>query len=253
MRLFKAVAALAVLTLVACGEPKADEAFGKKVRAYLLENPEVLQEAYERLQVKQQQQAMVQASKAIVDNRKALENDPRDFVANPNGKITVVEFFDYNCGYCKLIAPEVLALIKANPDVRFVFKDMTIFGEASEYAAAGAELTKPTGKYLAVYREFMSEKPLEDDDVARILTLNGISPGAARERQQSAEQRRYLEDQHKLAASLGIQGTPAFVVGDLMIPGADPAALKQAIAAAKEGKSVHVEVQGGASRPAGAS
>ena len=249
MRLAKPLAAILVLSLAACGEPKADEAFGKKVRAYLLENPEVLQEAYERLQVKQQQQAMVQASKAIVDNRKALENDPRDFVANPNGKITVVEFFDYNCGYCKLIAPEVLALIKANPDVRFVFKDMTIFGEASEYAAAGAELTKPTGKYLAVHREFMAEKPLEDNDVARILTLNGISPGAARERQQSAEQRRYLEDQHKLAASLGIQGTPAFVVGDLMIPGADPLALKQAIAAAKEGKSPPLQVQGGASRP----
>ena len=249
MRLAKPLAAILVLSLAACGEPKADEAFGKKVRAYLLENPEVLQEAYERLQVKQQQQAMVQASKAIVDNRKALENDPRDFVANPNGKITVVEFFDYNCGYCKLIAPEVMALIQANPDVRFVFKDMTIFGPASEYAAAGAELAKPAGKYLAVHREFMAEKPLEDDDVARILTLNGISPGAARERQRSAEQRRYLEDQHKLAASLGIQGTPAFVVGDLMIPGADPLALKQAIAAAKEGKSPPLQVQGGASRP----
>ena len=235
MRLLKPLAAVLVLALAACGEPKADEAFGKKVRAYLLENPEVLQEAYEKLQVKQQQQALLSATKAIGDNRKALENDPRDFVANPNGKITVVEFFDYNCGYCKLIAPEVLALIKANPDVRFVFKDMTIFGEASEYAAAGAELTKPTGKYLDIHRAFMSEKPLEDDDVARILTLNGVSPAAARERQQSAEQRLYLEDQHKLAAALGIQGTPAFVIGDTMIPGADPAALKAAIAEAKKG------------------
>ena len=83
----------------------------------------------------------------------------------------------------------------------------------------------------------MAEKPLEDDDVARILTLHGISPGAARERQQSPEQRRYLEDQHKLAAALGIQGTPAFVIGDVMIPGADPAALKTAIAEAKKAKT----------------
>ena len=235
MRLLKPLAAVLVLALAACGGPKADEAFGQKVRAYLLEHPEVLQEAYEKLQVKQQQDALLSATKALATNRQALERDPRDFVANPDGKITVVEFFDYNCGYCKLIAPEVLALIKANPDVRFVFKDMTIFGEASEYAAAGAELTKPTGKYLAVHRELMSEKPLEDDDVARILTSNGVSPAAARERQQSAEQRRYLEDQHKLAAALGIQGTPAFVVGDVMIPGADPAALKAAIAEAKKG------------------
>ncbi|HEX6866915.1 MAG TPA: DsbA family protein [Caulobacteraceae bacterium] len=250
MRLLQAVAALAVLTLVACGEPKADEAFGKKVRAYLLEHPEVLQEAYERLQVKQQEQALLAASKAIEANKKALENDPRDFVANPSGKITVVEFFDYNCGYCKLIAPEVLALARANPDVRFVFKDMTIFGEASEYAAAGAHLTKTGGKYLDVHRAFMAEKPLEDDDVARILTLHGVSPAAARQRQQSAEQRKYLEDQHQLAAALGIQGTPAFVVGDVMIPGADPLALKQAIAAVKQGKSPRIEVHGGASRPA---
>lgn len=248
MRLLKALAAIAVFTLAACGEPKADEAFGKKVRAYLLEHPEVLQEAYEKLQVKQQQQAVVALSKAIVDNRPALENDPRDFVANPNGKITVVEFFDYNCGYCKLIAPEVLALVKANPDVRFVFKDMTIFGEASEYAAAGAELTKANGKYLVVHREFMARKPLTDDDVARILTLNGVNPGEARRRQESAEQRKYLEDQHKLAAMLGIQGTPAFVVGDAMIPGADPVALKEAIAEAKAGKPVRVEPHGGASR-----
>lgn len=250
MRLLKAVATVALLTLAACGEPKADEAFGKKVRAYLLEHPEVLQEAYERLQVKQQEQSLLAASKAIEANKKALENDPRDFVANPNGKITVVEFFDYNCGYCKLIAPEVLALARANPDVRFVFKDMTIFGEASEYAAAGAELTKANGKFLDVHREFMAEKPLEDDDVARILTLHGVSPAAARERQQSAEQRKYLEDQHQLAAALGIQGTPAFVVGDVMIPGADPLALKQAIAAVKKGKSPRIEVHGGASRPA---
>ena len=113
MRLFKPLAAILVLALAACGEPKADEAFGQKVRAYLLEHPEVLQEAYEKLQVKQQQAALLSAAKALAENRQALENDPRDFVANPNGKITVVEFFDYNCGYCKLIAPEVLALVKA--------------------------------------------------------------------------------------------------------------------------------------------
>lgn len=248
MRLFKALAAVAVFSVAACGEPKADEAFGKKVRAYLLEHPEVLQEAYEKLQVKQQQQQAVAFTKAISENRAALERDPRDFVANPQGKVTVVQFYDYNCGYCKLIAPEVLALAKANPDVRFVFKDLTIFGEASEYAAAGAELTKGNGKFLDVHREFMAKKPLEDADVARILTLNGINPGEARRRQQSAEQRKYLEDQHKLAASLGIQGTPAFVIGDVMIPGADPAALKQAIAAAKEGKTIEVHPTGGASR-----
>jgi protein-disulfide isomerase len=228
-----AVVLMLTLGLAGCGEPKPDAEFGAKVRAYLLEHPEVLQEAYAKLEEKQQQQAMAAAGEAIGKNRKALENDPRDYVANPGGKVTVVEFFDYNCGYCKVIAPQVLAMIKSDPDVRFVLKDMTIFGEASEYAAAGAELAKPTGKYLSVHQQFMAQKPLDDAGVARILAAHGVSPEAARARQKSAEQQRYLDDQHKLAAALGIQGTPAFIIGDVMIPGANPEALKAAIDAAK--------------------
>jgi len=231
------LAPLLALALTACGQPKADAEFGTKVRAYLLEHPEVLQEAYERLQVKQQAQAQAASLAAIGKHRKALENDPRDYVANPNGKVTVVEFFDYNCGYCKLIAPEVLAIVRSDPDVRFVFKDLTIFGEASEYAAAGADLAKSSGKYLTVYQQFMATKPLDDAGVANIVSAQGIDPQAARARQNSAERKAYLADQHKLAGALGIDGTPAFVIGDTMIPGADAEALKAAIAKAKGAKT----------------
>jgi len=228
------LAPLLALALTACGQ-QSDPQFGAKVRAYLLEHPEVLQEAYERLQAKQQAQALAAATGAIRQHRKALEHDSRDYVANPGGKVTVVEFFDYNCGYCKLIAPEVLNIVRSDPDVRFVFKDLTIFGEASEYAAAGADLAKPTGKYLTVHREFMAQKPLDDAGVARIIAAHGVDPTAARKRQTAPEHQRYLDDQHKLAAALGIEGTPAFVVGDTLIPSADPDALKAAIAKAKKG------------------
>jgi protein-disulfide isomerase len=68
--------------------------------------------------------------------RQALERDPRDFVANPNGSITVVEFFDYRCGYCKLAAPQIVELIQKNPDVRFVFKDFVIFGTTPRWRRA---------------------------------------------------------------------------------------------------------------------
>lgn len=218
------------LALAACEEkaPAVEPEFGEKVRAYLLENPEVLQEVIARLEHKQ-------VVERIDRNRTALERDGRDFVANPKGEVTVVEFFDYNCGYCKVIAPEVVELIEANPDVRFVFKDMTIFGPTSEYAAAAARQVKGSGEYLDVHKAMMAAKPLDVETVGQILTKHGGDPAAARKIQDSEAQRDYLADVHTLAEDLGIQGTPAFVVGDMLIPGADANALRQAIVLAKKG------------------
>lgn len=233
MRKAGALLIAAALALTGC-QKQSDEAFGKRVHDYLVAHPEVLQEAYEALQVKQEKARLEQSAKGIRKYRQQLEHDPRDFVANPNGKVTVVEFFDYNCGYCKAITPDVLAIVKSEPDVRFVFKDFTIFGEASEYAAAGADLAKPTGKYMTIYRQFMGQKPLTDDGVKRILTANGVDADVARVHQQNPDEKRRLDDTHNLAVALGIEGTPAFVVGDTLIPGADPQALGQAIAAVKK-------------------
>jgi protein-disulfide isomerase len=228
--------AVALLALTACNRPPAVEReFGEKVRAYLLENPEVLQEAYAKLQEKEDAKKLAASGEALKKHRAALERDSRDFVANPQGKVTVVEFFDYNCGYCKVIAPDVMALVREHPDVRFVFKDMTIFGETSEFAAAAAHEARKSGKYLALHGEFMATKPLDDAGVEHILTRHGGDPEAARATQQSAAQKDYLSDVHDLASELGIQGTPAFIVGDTMIPGADAAALRAAIEKAKKG------------------
>lgn len=221
------IAALAILT-TACGSssttPKVDPAFGQKVRAYLLANPEILIEVSTALKTKQ-------ARESLGAYRQQLENDPRDQVLNPDGKITVVELFDYNCGYCKLIAPQILELARTHPQVRFVFKDMVIFGETSEFAAAAASLATSPAAYSALHRDFMAAKPLNDAVAARIMAAHGIDPQAARQAQASAERKRYLQDVHGIASGLGIEGTPAFIVGDTLIPGADPDALKAAIAA----------------------
>ncbi|MDO8297503.1 MAG: DsbA family protein [Caulobacter sp.] len=221
------IAALAAL-VAACGqptgEPKVDAAFGQKVRAYLLANPEILIEVSNALKTKQ-------ARESIGAYRKQLERDPRDKVLNPDGKITVVEMFDYNCGYCKLIAPQVLELARTHPQVRFVFKDMVIFGETSEYTAAATALTTTSEQYIALHKAFMAAKPLNDAVATRIIIAHGLDPAAVRREQASAARKRYLQDVHAIAGGLGIEGTPAFIVGDTLIPGADPEALKAAIAA----------------------
>jgi protein-disulfide isomerase len=148
---FAAVVLTLALSLSGCGQPRADAEFGAKVRAYLLENPEVLQEAYEQLQVKEQRQALAAAGKAIEQNRKALEQDPRDFVANPGGKVTVVEFFDYNCGYCRLALPTVIQLVKGDGKIRLVLKELPIFGDDSVAAAKLALASNKQGKYFEMH------------------------------------------------------------------------------------------------------
>ncbi|MBP7704765.1 MAG: DsbA family protein [Caulobacter sp.] len=232
------IASLAAALLAGCTPKTADQPltkvepeFGQKVRAYLLANPEVLVEVSTALKEKQ-------TAERLGPIRSQLERDGRDHVLNPNGKVTVVQFFDYNCGYCKVIAPQVLEMAKAHPDVRFVFKDMVIFGETSEYSAAAASLAKDSPQFIAVHRAFMTTKPLDDAAVDRILKANGMDPAQARARQAAPTRKAYLNEVHMLAQALGIEGTPAFIVGNTLIPGADARALEEAILKAKQAKGI---------------
>jgi protein-disulfide isomerase len=139
-RLLAAAASMLAFSLPAAAEGSFTDAqkaeMGQIVRDYLLANPEILLEVSQALEAKQQAERAERAKASIGPNRGKLERDGRDHVLNPGGDITVVQFFDYNCGYCKVIAPEILEMARTRPNVRFVFKDMVIFGASSEYAAA---------------------------------------------------------------------------------------------------------------------
>jgi protein-disulfide isomerase len=220
------------LALSACD--KSDKAFDTRVHAYLLAHPEVVQEALDKLQAKQDAEDAAKAKQALATSRQAIEHDPRDFVANPNGKITVTEFYDYRCPHCVNAAPKVVSLIQSDPDVRFVFKEFPIFGAASDRAATAAiALKRSGGDYVGLYRDFMAARPLDDAAIDRILTAHGVTPASLEDptlKTQAAEQ---LADVRRLAISLGIQGTPAFVIGDTIVPGEDLDAVRAAIAAAR--------------------
>ena len=233
-----AAASLAVLGLAGCGPAKPDKAFGEKVHAYLIEHPEVLNEMSAKLQAQQQAQAAEKSKGAIAKYRQALERDPRDLVANPNGTITVVEFFDYRCGYCKLAAPDVAKLIQENPDVRFVFKDFVIFGHDSEVAARMVLGAKDQGKTLDLYRNLMAQKGnLDEAAIIRIAQQTGVDVAKAQAAGVTPAVTQHLVDTHALAEALSIEGTPAFFVGNTMIAGADMSALKLAIEQARASKA----------------
>lgn len=237
MTLFRRAATLAVplaiagLALTGCERPdaKPSDRFGEKVRAYLLEHPEVLMEASQKLQEKQAQQQAVSAQKAIGQYRQAIERDPRDIVINPNGSLTVTEFFDYRCGYCRHAAPEVVALLQNNPDIRLVLKDFVIFGHDSEAAARLALGAKDQGKSLELYKALMAENALDASAALRIAKGLGIDLAKAKSVGESEAVTQHLADTDALARTLQLSGTPAFIVGDTLVPGADINALKLAI------------------------
>jgi protein-disulfide isomerase len=226
------LAAVAALLLAGCQKTE-DAAFGAKVRAYLLAHPEVLQEMATALDKKQQVELAKATSANIARFRSQLERDPRDLVVNPNGTITVVEFFDYNCGYCKHIAPEVVKLVQENPDVRFVFKEFAFQTPASVEAAKVALTPAGKARGLDLYRELMARRPLNSDTIDQSLVAAGVDIGTARKAAADPAIQRQLLDVQALTQAMRIEGTPAFIIGDVMVPGADIDALREAIAQAK--------------------
>jgi protein-disulfide isomerase len=161
--------------------------------------------------------------------RSKVERDPRDFVANPNGRITVTEFYDYRCPHCADAAPKVVSLIRDNPDVRFVFKEMPIFGPTSEHAARAAlAVRKDGGDSLGLYQAFMSARPLQDDAIDPLAREKGAAAqdlSAAADRAYDAQ----MADTGVLFNRLALGGTPAFIVGDHIILGEDMDAVNAAV------------------------
>jgi protein-disulfide isomerase len=230
------VAALvATLALAGCQKKDDDAVFGAKVRAYLLAHPEVIEEAAVKLRQKQMLEAAKSNAANVAKYRAQLEQDPRDLVINPKGEFTIVEFFDYRCGYCKLVAPEVVKLIQENPDVRFVFKEFPIFGEVSDTAARMALTPDGKTKGLELYKLWMADRGLDEAALDRHLTEAGLDPKAVRKASLDPAIQTQIQDIRLLARNLGLEGTPAFVVGDYMIPGADIGAVKAALAQVKAG------------------
>ncbi len=221
-------------------ESPADIAFGKRVHAYLLAHPEVLQEVFERLQAKEDAGKAADARTAIASRRNLLERDPRDPVlGNPRGAVTIVEFFDYRCPFCKAAEPELEALLAQNPDVRLVLKEFPILdledhSRISEDATRASLAAGAQGKYGVVHRALLADKHLDEAAIAAVLKSSGVDPVRAQAAERSSAVTTQIVDVHALAQALGIDGTPGFVVGDQMIAGAQMDMLRAAIVQARK-------------------
>ncbi|MBW3617809.1 MAG: DsbA family protein [Proteobacteria bacterium] len=228
------------LGLAGCQRTNEAE-FGQQVRAYLLEHPEVLEEAIRKLDQNRAAETAAVQTKAVSQARAALERDERDFVfGNPNGAVTVVEFFDYRCGYCKAVTPEVLDMVKRDGNIRFVLKEFPILPDrdtgtvgVSERAARVALAAKAEGKYIEVHRDLMAERALDDAAIERIIEKHGMDADKIAESAAAPAIDAQLTDTHALAQAVGVNGTPTFIVGGSVIPAADLDALRAAIQKAR--------------------
>jgi len=192
------------------------------IRDYLLKNPEVLLEVQDALEAKQKEEQRLASLGVIKDAKDEIFNSTFDgVVGNPKGKMTIVEFYDYNCGFCKRAIDDMKALTKADPDLRFVLKEFPILGPASVTAARASLAAQKQDKYLDFHTKLMGFKgQLTDDVIYSVAGQVGLDLDKLKQDMNDPSVVAELRDNMDLAQSLGVQGTPAFVINDQIIPGA---------------------------------
>ena len=230
-KLTSMMAAGSALALTACADNSAPatadrEAMEQVVREYILDNPEIIEEALIKLAAKQKAAASAEAQHAIASNFDAIYNNPGDYSIGPaDAEITVVEFFDYRCGWCKRSTDWIQALPKEyDGKVRVVFKELPIFGGISETASLAALAAGKQDKYLEFHLALMDIKNNNDlteaklDEVAEDV---GMNVQKMRADMKSMDIQRKLADSKQLARTLGVEATPSFFIGNEFIEGAN--------------------------------
>lgn len=200
-----------------------DEAIGKVVREYLLKNPEILIEVQTALQNKQEEQERVARSSALKNNEQQIFASADDAVlGNPQGDVTVVEFFDYNCGYCRRAVEDMQTLIKSDPNIRFVLKELPILGPDSVKAHVVAQAFKRLmpEKYGEFHVALLTSGHADEDSAIAIAKSLGADEAKLRSGMEAPEIGKHFEEASLLAQSLAINGTPAYVIKDTIVPGA---------------------------------
>ena len=241
-------AVLAVLVLGASPAAAAEDALspGQKraveevVREYLRRNPEVLLEAIGALRAKRDAEKQSTVRKNLVSLRGELENDPTSPVGgNPRGNVTIVEFFDYQCPYCKRVFPAVQTLLKTDGNIRYVFKEFPILGPQSVVAAraALAAWKLDRDRYVPFHTALLQSKGrLSDRKILDVAAEIGLDMERLRAAMADPAIDKILAKNAELARALDINGTPAFVIGEKVVPGAvDLETLTSLVSAARGG------------------
>jgi protein-disulfide isomerase len=228
---FPAIALAAMVALAAIAAPASaqqnetltDQAKVEQIiHDYLMAHPEVIIEAVDKYQKDQEKASAQKQAQALVDRRDELLHTAADpVIGNPNGDVTIVEFFDYRCPYCKSVAASFIDLYEKDGKVRLVLKEFPILGPESEFASKAALAAQKQGKYREFHLAMMAFKgKLTDDDVRRLAAQVGIDVAKLEQDMKDPSVADTINRNYALAEALGIKGTPAFILGNELVPGA---------------------------------
>lgn len=211
-------------------QPSDQAAIEKIVRNYILEHPEILPEAMERLQARENGKQVASVGDALT------APFPGAVLGNPNGTVTLVEFTDYACGYCRASVPEVEALIAANPDLKVVIRELPILSPASAEAARWSLAAAEQGKFEAFHKAMFAAGRPAADTIEAAATRAGLDLDRARKIIAEPRVAAEIDQNLNFARQLRIDGTPSWVIGEQLMAGAvGQKVLQDAIDAAKAG------------------
>ena len=204
------------------GEPLTRQGLEQMIEQYIRTHPEVIEQSLQSLENKRAAEEQERQKAALATHQQELLNDPASPVSgNPAGDVTVVEFFDYRCGYCKRAASALTQLQQSDARVRVVYKDFPILGETSELAAKAALASNLQGKHRAFHEALLATKDdLTKEQLFRIAAEAGVDVNRLDQDMTRPEWQPILDRNRALAKTLGISGTPAFIVGNDLVPGA---------------------------------
>jgi protein-disulfide isomerase len=217
--------------------PAQRQAIEGIIHDYLMQNPDVLIEALRAAEDKMNRDADVKAAKMLKERHGEVFDDPATPVGgNPQGDVSIVEFFDYRCPYCKQVLPALQALLDQDRKLRFVYKELPVLGRESVVAARAALAAQKQGKYEAFHVAMMGARgQITEDTVYKVAASVGLDVDRLKRDMAAPEIDQALKANQALANALNIHGTPGFVIGDQIVPGAlELAALKNMIADARK-------------------
>jgi len=225
-------------TLAAEPKPLTEKRVKELALEAILEHPEILQQAIAILEKRQRQAARSAATTALKARRNELENDPNaPVLGNPKGDVTVVEFFDYNCPYCKRAMPIIKALLKKDRNVRLVYREWPILSQDSVFASRLALASRKQGKYEQFHWALMKLGRVNKTTAIRAAREIGLDIEKLKADMNDPEVSDHISKSLALAEALGFRGTPSFVIGNNLAPGLIPLErLEQLIKARREGR-----------------